>query len=616
MCRKQRDVINVMVSSELLKQAVSAHQSGRLVEAQRLYERLLAEEPRHADALHLMGVLSSQSGRFVEAVDWIGRAIAERPDEPTFHVNLAMVYERGQRTGFALQEYQRAVDLYERRGNHTEASQLRQRLAAGGAGAGVQYAGREERANSKEAELRRAVELNPSDPEAKLRLGSWLMSQRRCSEALPLLREAAELKPDSAAAHMALGAALHGAGRESEAFLALDRAAELAPDDFAAQLLAVLAVRWTTDSAWVKRARRRLERAVRIGPKNPQQWNQLGAANNELLQVEAACACYERAIELSPDFTHAHWNLGMTLLLRGQLEKGWQEFEWRTIAMPALARRGASPPRWHGEDVKGRALLLYTEGGLGDALHFIRYAPLVQHRGARVVVECHPSLVSLIRRVQGVEMVVARGTEPPPCDFSCPLQSLPGIIGTTMQSIPGRVPYLFTDPLIIQSWRSRFADFPEFRVGLVWAGSEREDKSVDGRSRSLALFEPLSRVRGVKLFSLQTGPQAVQLQASAFALTDVAANLIDFSETAGLIESLDLVISVDTSVAHLAGGLGRPVWVLVPSVPDFRWLLDRSDSPWYPTMRLYRQELGGSWESVVARIATDLAAQASSAGLK
>jgi len=319
-----------------------------------------------------------------------------------------------------------------------------------------------------------------------------------------------------------------------------------------------------------------------------------------------AIACYRVALRHDPDCAAAHLALAHSLLLTGNFEQGWEEFEWRWRA-GGISPCPFSQPLWDGSPIEGRTILLWAEQGLGDTIQFIRYAALLERGGARVVVECQPGLAGLLETVPGVEKVVPFRSPLPDFDVQAPLQSLPRILCTRLETIPAQVPYLSADPELVERWGPPIAAFEGFKVGLTWAGNPSQ---VNDRARSLTLAQlaPLARIPGVALFGLQLGLQAAELHSPPPGL--ILTNLVDessqISDTAAIIMNLDLVISVDTMVAHLAGALGRPAWTLLSFSPSDRWLLGREDSPWYPTMRLFRQPRPGDWQSVLERVAEAL----------
>jgi len=316
--------------------------------------------------------------------------------------------------------------------------------------------------------------------------------------------------------------------------------------------------------------------------------------------TQEALAHFEKALALCPSDARIHWGLSLAALSVGNFERGWKEFEWR-LKLDNGWRRDFVQPQWTGaEDLSGKTILLYTEGGLGDALQFTRYVPMVVQKAGTVVLECQPSLVRLFSAIPGIASVYPRGPIVPHFDYHSPLQSLPRAFGTTLRTIPKNVPYLAAPTARMQSWREKLGSPQGTRVGLVWCGSANLRPK---RSRTLVTFAPLNAVAGIEVHSLQTGPEAAEERPAGMAVVDHAAELTDFAETAALASQMDLIISVDTSVAHLAGGLGRETWVLLSWDPDFRWLRERTDSPWYPTMRLFRQaRFVEDWNKVVEQI--------------
>ena len=350
--------------------------------------------------------------------------------------------------------------------------------------------------------------------------------------------------------------------------------------------------------------------ALALDPRNAEALSNLGKVLQLQGRLEEAEAAYRQAIALRPDYVGDHFNLAYLLLLTGRFDEGWQAYEWRR----ARARKRVwCAPEWAGDDPTGATILLHAEQGFGDAIQMVRYVPLLARRGARVLLECPRALVSLFRRLDGLAGIVAKGEPLPQYDLHLPLMSLPRAFGTAVGSIPATVPYLHPDTVRVDAWCNRLSGVTGYRVGLVWAGNPRfpEDRF---RSPGLAAIEPLLEIDGIAWVSLQKGPGREQLTLGAQDnLIDLADDLTDFAETAAAMANLDLIISSCTAPAHLAGALGRPVWTLLPFMPDWRWLLERDNSPWYPTMRLFRQEAPGQWSGVVAGVAAALAGRAAAA---
>jgi tetratricopeptide (TPR) repeat protein len=348
-----------------------------------------------------------------------------------------------------------------------------------------------------------------------------------------------------------------------------------------------------------------LDDAIAINPGPAPYHSALGNALRELGRPGEAIASYRKAIALAPDLIDAHYNIATTLLAEGDLQAGWTEFEWRwkTVYM-AGSQRTFKQAQWTGEPARGQTLLIYAEQGFGDSLQFCRYATLAAKRGLRVILEVQAPLVRLLRTLPGVDQVMALGEPLPDFDVHCPMMSLPLAFATTVETIPGSAAYLRADPMQVAVWQTRLDGMPQRgpRIGLVWAGSAM---LTADRRRSInpEKLAPLFRLSGFHFFSVQKSGQAAP---SDFPLTDYMDEMDDFADTAALIANLDLVISVDTAVAHLAAALGKPVWLLDRFDHDWRWLTGRRDSPWYPTLRLYRQPQRGDWDAVLAEVLHDL----------
>ena len=403
-----------------------------------------------------------------------------------------------------------------------------------------------------------------------------------------------------------LGRNLAERGRHLEALECYDRALMLEPDS--PQLLKtrsdVLRSLGRHDEAVES-----LRRALKLKPDFASAHFELGnVLYYSLGRTAEAVASYRSTLRLQPDMPRLHARLGMALLKAGQFKEGWAEFErrWRTDNVSAPFCQ----PLWNGEAIGDRVLLLFTHdhAGYGDTLQFCRYVPQVAAGAPRLILWVQPSLVRLLSRLPGVSEVIALGGAPPSCDLQCAIMRLPYIAGTTIESIPAATPYLTADPADIESWRKRLAGVSGLRVGLCWAGERRPTPRQLAwnrlRSVSLEMLARLGEIPGVQFISLQKGRAAIEAASlpSGMALHDFTADLHDFSDTAALIENLDLVISVDTAIAHLAGALGKPIWLLNPSWACWRWLLDRDDSPWYPSLRQFRQQTPGDWRSVISRV--------------
>jgi hypothetical protein len=347
------------------------------------------------------------------------------------------------------------------------------------------------------------------------------------------------------------------------------------------------------------------QKVIQLDPNSALAYMNLGLVVTIRGDYHEAVAAYEKAIQLNPENPEAHWNMANVLLLTANFTRGWKEYVWLWKTKDYMKRRrDFSQPSWNGSDIRGRTILLYAEYGFGDTIQFIRFAPLVAECGATVIVECQRELASLLHHSEGMQKVIPCGEQLPEFDTHCSLMMLPVLFDTAVDNIPNKMPYLTANPLLVEKWRKRLAhDNSKFKTGLVWSGVSARKKFC-----SLETFAPFAALQGISYYSLQKGEAVKEVKNTpeGMQLYDYTNEMTDFSETAALIENLDLVISIDTSVAHLAGALGKPVWTLLPFVPDWRWMLNREDSPWYPTMRLFRQPALGDWKSVITDIADTL----------
>ncbi len=461
---------------EAFEVAMRSHQAGNVAEAARLYREILAVEPQHADARHLLGVISHQQGEHAFAIEAIRDAIVRNPDFHGYHHNLGCIY-------LDLCRFQEAI-----------------------------------------ASFSRSLELAPDSAESHYNLATALRSVGRLDEAEAACKQALRLKPRYAEARSNLGIVLEEQGRFSESL-----------------------------------------------------------------------AAFTEALQLEPNYADAYLNRALLQLLLGNFAAGWRDYDWLWKASVAPQNRSFSEPRWQGEPIAGRTILLHAEQGLGDTLHFIRYAPRLAYQGAKVLVACQPALVQLVRSCWGVNAVFATDEELPPFDLHVPLPGLPAVFCSMPDDLPAKVPYLFPDAGRVERWRRELLADPAFKVGIVWQG-EPQHRRDHYRSIPLAEFAPLVDVAGVRLYSLQKQFGSEQLNRVPWAgrVVNLADRLADFTDTAAVMQSLDLIVTCDTAAAHAAGAVGVPVWVVLSCVPDWRWLLARDDSPWYPTMRLVRQSENGA----------------------
>jgi len=463
-----------------------------------------------------------------------------------------------------------------------------------------------------EALYRQILVIDPRHADALHLLGLLAHRAGRSDVAVELIRQAIALKPNSAETHSNLGIALKDQGQ-------LDQAIALKPDFTEAYYNLANALK---ETGQLDDSIAEYRQAIALEPDLPEAHSNLGNALRDKGQLDAAIAACRQAIALKPDLPEAHVNLAFVMLVQGDFLRGWEEYDWLwKVKDAASPQRNFTQPQWDGRPLEGRTLLLHAEQGFGDAIRFIRYLPRVARRGGNIILECQPELHRLFRTMAPDLQVVAKGQTLPAFDLHCPLLSLPRAFSTDLGKIPRTVPYLHANAAEAALWRERIAgpgssispsgsdrpSGPDLKVGLVWAGNPAHTNDRN-RSLKLASLAPLAEVPGVRFFSLQKGPATAEAKAvlASFDWIDAAEDLKDFADTAALLANLDLVIAADTAVVHLAGAMGRPVWTLLPFAPDWRWLLGRSDSPWYPTMRLFRQSSIGDWASVIAEVREQL----------
>jgi tetratricopeptide (TPR) repeat protein len=560
--------------------ALALHQSGDLAGAGSAYRKILDDQPHEAMALHYLGVIAHQTGRRDEALQWIEKSIAAAPEIADFHGNLGVVLRDMGRLNESAAALCQAIRL---RPKYPE--------ALNNLGDVMRQLGKLAEA---ECLLRQAIAIHPAAGALK-NLGLVLIDGKCHADAAKVLRDAIKHAPRDAAAHKYLGIALR-LDKQAAAAVVACRAA-IAADDRDADAWFGLG-QSLRDDGDMPAACEAYRQALKRSPNQPDVLIGLAASLNDMGELEAAIETGLRAVALRPASNEARHNLSLSLLGSGRLAAGWPMYESRVGCggfMQSLLR--LEQPQWDGRDAAGRTIFLRAEQGCGDTIHFARYIRMLAARGAKIILECQPELKSLLQDLPGTVRVVARGEEPGEFDCHLPLLSLPLHFQTTLENIPAAVPYLRADEGRVEIWRSRFAKVEGFKVGLVWAGNpdHRNDRN---RSLPAELLSPLLAVEGVEFFSLQL-PRPRETPAG---MTDLSADLHDFSDTAAALSQLDLLICVDTAIAHLAGALGRPVWTLLPQAADWRWMRNAERTSWYPTMRLFRQTVRGDWGTVIDRV--------------
>lgn len=611
--------------ADQLQLAVAHHVGGRLAQAESLYRRILDALPQHFDAQHLLGVICLQTGRNEEAVKRIGRAIAIDGMQAAAHSNLGLALLALRRASEALVSFDRALaidpryaDALVNRGNAlrelarpSEAVASYDRALAINPAAAGTYNSRGiallEAGRPGEAlgSFDRALEIEPENAAAHCNRGNALQALRRHSDALASYDRAILYAPGLAEAFSNRGNALRDLGRAEEALASIDRALALRPDVPGALNVRGIVLRDLNRQA---EALECFDRALAVEPGYADAHCNRGNALQDLHRHGEALESYALALEWDPAHAESHWNESLCRLLLADFAEGWRKYEWRWKTEQAGQGREFIQPLWLGkEPLAGKTILLHAEQGFGDTLQFCRYASRVSGLGARVVLEVQPPLKALMSGLPGASSVVARGEDLPAFDFHCPLLSLPLAFNTSLDSIPAGDAYLRSDPAKVDRWRRRLPPARGLRVGLVWSGSGalRNDPA-----RSL----PLSALSGLRAARAQfvclqkeISPGDRELLAERGDVLCFSEELLDFSETAALADLMDIVISVDTAVAHLAGALGKTVWILLPHAPTWRWLLHRRDSPWYPTARLFRASRIGDWGGAVGAVSAALA---------
>ena len=551
-----------------LQEAVTACAGGDLGRGQRLCRQVLEMRPGQFEALSMLGFIAARTGRMTEAADWLGRAIAAKPADVAAQSNLGFVLQQLGRLEEALACYDAALRL-----DPNASGTLSNR------GYVLRLLNRFDEALES---CDRAIALAPNFAQAHNNRGTVLQELSRFGEALESYRRAVQLDPNFARAHNNCGTALQRLGRQEEALASY-------------------------------------ELAVEIDPGFAEAHNNRGALLRELGRPEAAIACFDRAIAARQDYAEAYWNKSLALLHLGDYDRGWELFEWRwKQPRGASLRRTFPQPLWLGDEpIAGKTVLLHAEQGLGDTIQFCRYAKPLAELGARVVLQVPGPLLTLLATLDGVSQLVKEGGPLPSFDYHCPLMSLPYAMRTEVATIPAPRAYLAADPKKSREWKQRLGAKHGLRVGLVWSGgfppNQPELRELhERRNMDPSLLAQLKNDR-VEFYSLQKGEPAesdlARLEAAQWAgpqIIDFAGELRDFSDTAALAANLDLVITVDTSTAHLCGALGRPTWILNRFDSCWRWLHGHTDSPWYPTARIYAQQQPGDWVGVLEKVRADL----------
>ena len=605
--------------------AVAAHRSGRLVEAEQGYRATLDANPAHIDALHMLGLLRHQQSRHHDAVSLIGCAAASRPQDAALQLNLGNALKAIGRIDDAIRHFQHALALqpgftaaqynlgnaYATAGRHEDAVSAFESVlqfqptdvsASNNLGNELMVLGRPREAIDI---FQRALEFFPGHAQLHNNLGGAFNSLGISDQAIVHFEAAVAAEPRFVAGHINLGNALHAAGRFTEAIAAFRAALVLQPHQAQAWVAIGNAMGAMGHHA---EALLQFERALGVDPLCTNAWLNIGCAHLELGAHVAAIRAFDEALRISPQLAAAHLYRAIATLTLGDFVRGLPGYEWRLQAMeqpPASALT-----RWSGEPVANGTLLIRAEQGFGDTLQFIRFVPLVAQRVAHVVLEVQAPLVPLLAaaaRTWGVTLI-AQGTSHPGIDLQCPLLSLPYALGTTFDTIPDGTPYLSVPDEYRRKWRDTLGASSKRKVGLAWSGRVRQHEN---RAVPLGALNPLFEIDDIDWIVLQ---RDISEQERALLDTHPHASRIhrfdqhvgDFADTAAITEQLDAVVSIDTSIAHLAGALRKPMWLMLPLAADWRWFAGTTDSPWYPGARLVRQTQPGAWEEVISTVALAL----------
>ena len=568
------------------QQALALHQQGRLNEAEQIYGELLQHAPTHFDALHLLGVLMLQTLRTESGVELIAKAIELNPNSWGAHNNLGNGLRDLGRLDAALRSFDRSIAL---RPDFADAHNNR--------GIVLQDLTRLDDAL---ASFDTAIASKPDYAEAHNNRGVVLQKLKRAVDAAASFDTAIALKHDYAEAYNNRGNLAEDLGNLEGAVSDFDKAIALRPSNAAAHNnlgIALHELRRLYD------ALTSFDTAIALKPDYAEAYNNRGLLLQDLKRPEDAIASFERTIALTPNYAEAYSNQSLCLLQIGQFERGWHLYEWRKKLEQRFGNRSFAKPFWLGkDDISNRTLFVHWEQGLGDTIQFSRFSEPLKARGARIVMSVQKPLYRLFKQMSPEIQIINEEEVPTSFDYHCPLMSLPLALGTTLDTIPVTQAYLFADESLRNVWRIRLPPKTKPRIGIVWSGSAKH-KNDRHRSIDLPALAPLfsANVHWISLQKeLREGDSALLRQIDR--VVSRGEELMDFFETAAIVDLLDLVISVDTSVAHLAGAMGKQVWILLPYNSDWRWFLDRSDSPWYPTARLFRQDSTRSWGNVITHV--------------
>ena len=570
------------------------HNKGELVQARSIYEKFIRKNPRHFQAIYSLGVLHAQQGRFQVAAELFGKATRLKPDSVHAHYNRGVALNMLAAHEPALESYRAVLRL-----DPFHADAMKNRVAS----------------LLKLKRFQEALDISDRLPEAIANSsdaldmrGLALRELKRLDEALDCHDRAFRSEPGHLGNLVNRGIALRELNRLEEALSNYDRALAIDPQNADAHYNKGVALQKMNR---LEEAIENYDQAIRITGNFTESWSSRGTALAELGRFDDAIANYDRAIELEPGYADAHSNKSLSLLLLGKFDSGWEAHEWRKRTYKKIGARRYPQPEWTGaQDLAGKTLFIHWEQGLGDTIQFCRYAKLAQARGARVIVSVQDGLVRLLKDLSPAVEIIDSKSTPTHFDYHVALLSLPLAFKTGGGDIPADVCYLRAEPDRRETWKQKLGGHG-FKIGIAWRGSQLGAEL--GKSFSIACLQGIAKLPTVRLISLQKHEGSEELAGLPEGMSvetlgeDFDCGPHAFLDTAAVMENLDLVITTDTSIAHMAGALGRPTWVALKHVPDWRWLLDRDDSPWYPTLRLFRQQRRDDWTSVFAAMERELA---------
>lgn len=571
-----------------LKLALELHQDGDYRAAAALYRAMLQSNQNNAQIWGLLGSACRMNGDSAEAVTSLEKAVACAPHRVELKAEYAIALAEAE-------QHQEALDLLDGLLPALQAQDQDAAIVYAAMGDACLALNRYEEAVDY---YRTGLEKEPHNATASVNLAAALQRLDRLDEAIEAYEAAVREEPDNLLALNNLGIALHEAGRDDDALPLLQCACALAPDDpgVRTDLAAVL-----HRSGHLDEAEDALNKALSCDAGFARAWSNLGNLLQDKLRLTEARMAHECALAREPADPDYYWNFAMTLLLDGKIAEGFAAYEWRRNK-PNFVKPPVTGPEWDGTSPAQQTILLYAEQGLGDSIQFSRYAKLLAEMGATVIIACPPALKELLGTLGESITVVSAFKDAPPYDCHAPLMSMPHLMRGLIDDIPGETPYIAAPPHTLSPLPPRTE---ALRVGLAWAGNQGHPADRR-RSMSLAPLGPLFDIEGIEWVSLQGGDVSAEIAEAGVPLLDLEPIRNSLNDTAAAMAELDLIISVDTAAAHLAGALGRPTWVMLPHAPDWRWQIGRSDSPWYPTLQLFRQPVPGDWDSVVSAMADAL----------